>query len=99
MLPVDEIYAYHVYVRTLAEDKLHLPSFPTFCLLCTTALKYRKPDAMNYYWEARDLVTNPKHTQWLSPLLLVVECAICAVIILKIPCKFTHATSAGIFSP
>ena len=33
----------------------------------------------------RDLLTNPKHTRWLAPLLLASETVLCALIIWKVP--------------
>ncbi|KAJ9613213.1 dolichyl-P-Man:Man(5)GlcNAc(2)-PP-dolichol alpha-1,3-mannosyltransferase [Cladophialophora chaetospira] len=33
----------------------------------------------------RDLLTNPKHTRWIAPLLLVAETILCALIIWKVP--------------
>lgn len=35
----------------------------------------------------RDLATNDEHTRWMIPLLLVVDAALCGVVIEKIPCK------------
>ena len=34
-----------------------------------------------------DLASNPKHTRWLSPLLLLADAVFCAFIIWKIPCE------------
>lgn len=42
---------------------------------------------MNLYHRGIDLATNPKHTQWLSPVLLVADTVLCALIIWKIPCE------------
>lgn len=42
---------------------------------------------MEFYKKGVDLAINPKHTRWLSPLLLVVDAVLCALIIWKIPCK------------
>lgn len=33
-----------------------------------------------------DLCFNPKHTKWMSPLAVVADAALCALIILKVPC-------------
>ncbi|MCJ1455148.1 dolichyl-P-Man:Man(5)GlcNAc(2)-PP-dolichol alpha-1,3-mannosyltransferase [Mycoblastus sanguinarius] len=40
---------------------------------------------MDLYNQAIDLASNPKHTRWLSPLLLVADACLCALIIWKIP--------------
>ncbi|MCJ1249760.1 dolichyl-P-Man:Man(5)GlcNAc(2)-PP-dolichol alpha-1,3-mannosyltransferase [Trapelia coarctata] len=37
------------------------------------------------YHSAIDLATNPKHTRWLCPLLLVTDAVLCALIIWKVP--------------
>lgn len=37
------------------------------------------------YRLALDLLTNPKHTRWIAPLLILAEAALCALIILYIP--------------
>ena len=42
---------------------------------------------MDLYYRAIDLASNPKHTRWLSPLLLLADAALCALIIWKIPCE------------
>lgn len=41
---------------------------------------------MSLYTQAIDLLTNPKHTIWLSPTLLALDAVLCALIIWKIPC-------------
>jgi len=42
---------------------------------------------MSLISRARDLAYNPEHTQWLIPTLLVVDAALCGVIIDKVACK------------
>ena len=42
---------------------------------------------MDFYHQAIDLASNPKHTRWLSPLLLLTDAVFCALIIWKIPCE------------
>ncbi len=42
---------------------------------------------MDLYKKGIDLAINPKHTRWLSPLLLVADAVLCALIIWKIPCE------------
>ena len=42
---------------------------------------------MDLYNRAIDIASNPKHTRWLSPLLLVADACLCVLIIWKIPCK------------
>ena len=42
---------------------------------------------MHLYNQAIDLASNPKHTRWLSPLLLLADAALCALVIWKIPCE------------
>jgi alpha-1,3-mannosyltransferase len=39
------------------------------------------------YGRAIDLATNPVHSRWQSPILLLVDAALCFVIIWKVPCK------------
>lgn len=41
------------------------------------------------YSLGKDLATNPKHTRWMSPIILVLEAALCYLIILKVPCPLT----------
>ena len=33
----------------------------------------------------RDVLTNPKHTKWIAPLLMAGEAVLCALIIWKVP--------------
>ncbi|KAI9870310.1 MAG: dolichyl-P-Man:Man(5)GlcNAc(2)-PP-dolichol alpha-1,3-mannosyltransferase [Pleopsidium flavum] len=40
---------------------------------------------MDLYAQTIDLLTNPKHTKWLSPALLAFDALLCALIIWKIP--------------
>lgn len=35
----------------------------------------------------RDLATNPVHTKWMYPLLLIADAALCGLIIEFVPCK------------
>ena len=44
---------------------------------------------MHLYNQAIDLASNPKHTRWLSPLLLLADAALCALVIWKIPCELS----------
>lgn len=44
---------------------------------------------MHLYNQAIDLANNPKHTRWLSPLLLLADAALCALVIWKIPCELS----------
>lgn len=37
-----------------------------------------------------DLATNPQHTKWLYPLLLVADAALCGLIIEYVPCTSTR---------
>ena len=45
--------------------------------------------AMQLYHQAIDLASNPKHTRWLSPLFLLADAALCALVIWKIPCELS----------
>ena len=58
---------------------------------------------MHLYNQAIDLASNPKHTKWLSPLLLLADAALCALVIWKIPCELsipgTLAPTALFFWP
>jgi alpha-1,3-mannosyltransferase len=42
---------------------------------------------MSLISRARDLAYNSEHTRWLIPTLLVVDAALCGVIIDKVACK------------
>jgi alpha-1,3-mannosyltransferase len=46
---------------------------------------------------ARDLAYNPEHTRWMIPLLLVLDAALCGIIIEKVPC-WSHNFSTFVFS-
>jgi alpha-1,3-mannosyltransferase len=35
-----------------------------------------------------DLLTNPKHSRWVTDCLLVGETVLCALVIWKVPCKY-----------
>lgn len=35
-----------------------------------------------------DILTNPKHTRWIAPLLLAVDAVLCAVVVWKVPCMY-----------
>lgn len=49
---------------------------------------------MSLISRARDLATNTAHTTWLIPLLLVLDAALCGVIIEKVPCTCpSHLTT------
>ena len=50
---------------------------------------------MDLYHQAIDLARNPKHTRWLSPLLLLADAAFCALIIWKIPCELWFPSSCA----
>lgn len=43
---------------------------------------------MSLLHRAKDVASNPSHTQWLLPLLLVADAALCSLIINKVPCSF-----------
>jgi hypothetical protein len=45
---------------------------------------------MDYYRRAIDLTRDPRTSQWMSPLLLTAEAALCALIIWKVPCRSPH---------
>lgn len=44
---------------------------------------------MDIYNLALDLCTNRKHLKWICPLLLLLESALCALVIRKVPCTFS----------
>lgn len=46
---------------------------------------------MSLISRAKDLAYNPSHAQWLLPLLLVADAALCGLIIDKIPCSLLPA--------
>jgi alpha-1,3-mannosyltransferase len=39
----------------------------------------------------RDLATNPDHTKWMYPLLLVADAALCGLIIEYVPCEYPRS--------
>ena len=53
----------------------------------TDSLSSTTAGMMDLYNRAIDIASNPKHTRWLSPLLLVADACLCVLIIWKIPCK------------
>lgn len=53
----------------------------------TRGLSTTTAGGMDLYNRAIDIAVNPKHTRWLSPLLLVADACLCVLIIWKIPCK------------
>jgi hypothetical protein len=42
---------------------------------------------MDYYNNAVDILTNPKHSRWVTDCLLLGETVLCALIIWKVQCK------------
>lgn len=36
-----------------------------------------------------DVLTNPRHTKWIGPLLILGDALLCALVIWKIACKTT----------
>jgi hypothetical protein len=44
--------------------------------------------AMEYYNIAVDLLTNPKHSRWVTDCLLLGETVVCGLIIWKVSCKY-----------
>lgn len=40
------------------------------------------------YGRAVDLATNPAHSRWQSPILLIFDALLCLVIIQKVPCMY-----------
>lgn len=41
----------------------------------------------------RSLLTDPWHTRWIAPCLVLVEAVLCAGIVLKVPCTFSPVTN------
>ena len=54
---------------------------------------------MHPYDQAIDLASNPKHTRWLSPLLLLADAALCALVIWKIPCELLFYANGSFHWP
>ena len=50
---------------------------------------------MDLYLRAIELLRDPKHTRWLSPLLLAADACLCALIIYKVPCTRTMQAPAA----
>jgi hypothetical protein len=46
---------------------------------------------MEYYNIGVDLLTNPKHSRWVTDCLLLGETVLCTLVIWKVPCKPEHA--------
>lgn len=44
---------------------------------------------MDYYNNAVDILTNPKHSRWVTDCLLLAETVLCALVVWKVPCKQT----------
>lgn len=42
---------------------------------------------MDLYRQANEVASDSKHTRWLSPLLLLADSGLCALIVWKIPCE------------
>ena len=48
---------------------------------------------LDLYEQAIRISCDPKNTQWVSPLLLVTDATLCALIIWKVPCRPLHSSS------
>lgn len=55
--------------------------------------------SMDVYSLVLDLSTNRKHLKWICPLLLLLESALCALIIWKIPCTSSNVPSTRFSEP
>lgn len=54
---------------------------------------------MDLYGQVTDLLSNPKHNKWLSPLLLALEALLCTLIIWKVPCEISLARLTSFTTP
>lgn len=46
---------------------------------------------MDLYQLVADLCTNPKHTRWIAPLIILADAFLCGLIIWKIPCESSRS--------
>jgi alpha-1,3-mannosyltransferase len=44
---------------------------------------------MDLYQLAVDVATNPRHSRWIAPLLILADAILCGLVIWRIPCKFS----------
>jgi hypothetical protein len=49
---------------------------------------------MDYYNNAVDILTNPKHSRWVADCLLLAETVLCALVVWKVPCKQTNMNAS-----
>ena len=49
---------------------------------------------MDYYNNAVDILTNPKHSRWVTDCLLLAEAVLCALVVWKVPCKQTNMNAS-----
>ena len=49
---------------------------------------------MDYYNNAVDILTNPKHSRWVTDCLLLAETVLCALVVWKVPCKQTNVNAS-----
>jgi len=70
------------------------------------AIPNANPPTMSLIRRARDITCNPSHTQWLLPLLLAADAALCGLIIDRVPCSsspveypWVHRTSTCSLMP
>ena len=70
-------------------------SYASYCASKEEALRCRlghislpvQNAAMDYYKNAVDILTNSKHSRWVTDCLLLGETVLCALIIWKVSCK------------
>ena len=48
------------------------------------------------YREGARLAGDPKQTRWISPLLVLADAGLCALIIFKVPCDYYTLSSASL---
>jgi hypothetical protein len=54
---------------------------------------------MDYYNIVVDILTNPKHSRWVTDCLLLAETVLCALVIWKVPCKQMNVNGSPVSQP
>jgi hypothetical protein len=49
---------------------------------------------MDYYNNVVAILTNPKHSRWVTDCLLLAETVLCALVIWKVPCKQVNVSAS-----
>jgi alpha-1,3-mannosyltransferase len=52
---------------------------------------------MGAYSFILDILSNPKHSLWIAPLLVAADAVLCGLVIQKIPCKLSFKEHPSTF--